>query len=178
MKRTAQCLQAGFSLLEVLIATLVLSVGLLGLASLQVSSLKTTQNASLKQEATFVLYDLLERMRSNRQAVLAGHYLQTTHCSGLPPAACAETCSPTQQATYDLYQVLCRSGSNRLPAGQLEITCPTGGDCGLGLHLRLTWEERLEQRGIQQSANANSETGSQSTEKEQDSMSLDLDAVI
>lgn len=82
MKRKARRWQTGLNLLEVLIATLVLSLGLLGLAGLQVSSLKTTQNASLKQTATLVLYDLLERMRSNRSAVCANYELYgfTTCC--------------------------------------------------------------------------------------------------
>lgn len=168
MKRKPRRLQVGFNLLEVLIATLVLSLGLLGLAGLQMTSLKTTQNAALKQDATFILYDLLERMRSNRQAVLAGSYVQTTDCSESSPSACTEDCSPTQQASDDLYQVLCQNNSQRLPEGRLVITCPTGGDCGLGLHFLLTWEERLEQQGIQQQGN----------EIEKDSLSLEMDAII
>jgi type IV pilus assembly protein PilV len=179
MKRTARRWQTGLNLLEVLIATLVLSVGLLGLAGLQVSSLKTAQNASLKQEATFLLYDLLERMRSNRQAVLAGSYIKTTNCNQLPPTSCtAATCSPAQQAAYDVYTVLCKGDSNHLPSGQLVITCPAGGDCSKGLHFLLTWIERVEQRGIQQSTVANGGSTAQTTEKEQDLMSLDMDAII
>lgn len=176
-KRVARSrrLQAGLNLLEVLIAALVLSIGLLGLAGLQVSSLKTTQNASLKQEATFVLYDLLERMRSNRQAALAGSYIQTTDCTMIPPQACTvANCPATQQASYELYEVLCRGSSNRLPAAQLIITCPISGDCGLGLHFQLTWEERLEQRGVQQ-VSANSEA---SVEQEKETISLEMDAIL
>ncbi|TXH60320.1 MAG: type IV pilus modification protein PilV [Thiothrix sp.] len=174
MKRKARRWQTGLNLLEVLIATLVLSLGLLGLAGLQVSSLKTTQNASLKQTATLVLYDLLERMRSNRSAVLAGDYVQTTNCTASPPAACSTACSPAEQANHDLYQVLCQNNSQSLPAGQLVITCPTGGDCGLGLRFLLTWEERLEQQGIHAAA----VTGQAAVEKEHDSIRLEMDAVI
>lgn len=180
MKRTARRKQTGLNLLEVLIATLVLSVGLLGLAGLQVSSLKTTQNASLKQEATFVLYDLLDRMRSNRQSVIAGNYIKTTACSQTPPQVCTDSCSATQQATYDIYQILCRSGSNRLPETQLVISCPNSGDCGRGLHFLLSWTERMEQVGIQQTTAANTNTGapSSTSEKENDSISLEMDAIL
>ncbi|WP_298612536.1 type IV pilus modification protein PilV [uncultured Thiothrix sp.] len=175
MKRNARRLQAGLNLLEVLIATLVLSVGLLGLAGLQVSSLKTTQNASLKQEATFILYDLLERMRSNRQAVLAGSYSKTTHCTSAPPQVCTTAnCSAAQLASYELYQVVCRSGTNRLPAAQLTIHCPNSGNCGLGLHFRLTWDERLAQRGIQQASDNNKS----SVEQEKETISLEMDAIL
>lgn len=179
MKSAARGVQAGFNLLEVLIATLVLSVGLLGLAGLQVSSLKTTQNASLKQEATFILYDLLERMRSNRQAVLAGSYLQTIDCSDSPPQSCTGVeCSASQRASYDLYQVVCRSGTNRLPAAQLIITCPNSGNCGSGLHFQLSWIERLEQRGIQQIPEPNTGSTYPSTEQEKETISLEMDAII
>lgn len=180
MRLNARRLQAGLNLLEVLIATLVLSVGLLGLAGLQVSSLKTTQNASLKQEATFILYDLLERMRSNRQAVLAGHYLQTTDCNHAPPQTCTATsnCSAGQQAGYELYQAVCQSGSNRLPAAQLIITCPANAKCDLGLHFLLTWQERLEQDGIQQTGGVNARVGTTSTEQDTEVMSLEMDVVI
>ena len=178
MKRTARRWQTGLNLLEVLIATLVLSVGLLGLAGLQVSSLKTTQNASLKQEATFVLYDLLDRMRSNRQSVIAGNYIKITACSQTPPQACTDSCSATQQAAYDVYQILCRSGSNRLPDAQLVISCPNSSDCGRGLHFLLSWTERMEQAGIQQTTAANTGTPSTTSEKENDSISLEMDAII
>ena len=58
--------QAGFSLLEVLIATLVLSAGLLGLAGLQIAGMKTTHNSYQMQQATWLVHDLLERMRVNQ----------------------------------------------------------------------------------------------------------------
>lgn len=178
MKRIARRRQAGLNLLEVLIATLVLSVGLLGLAGLQVSSLKSTQNASLKQEATFILYELLDRMRSNRQSVIAGNYIKTTACSQTPPQACTTSCTATEQATYDVYQVLCKSGSNYLPDAQLVVTCPTDSDCGQGLHLLLTWTERMEQRGIQQAPAVNTGSTVAPTEKETDAMSLEMDVII
>lgn len=177
MERTARRWQRGLSLLEVLIATLVLSIGLLGLAGLQVSSLKTAQNASLKQEATFVFYDLLERMRSNRHAALQGYYVKTTTCSQTPPNACSGSCTEAQQAAYDLYYVLCKTDSNRLPNGSLVVSCPIDADCKNRLSFRLTWSERLEQRGIQQIAN--DETSSTpAAEQEQEDLLLEMDVVI
>lgn len=64
----------GFSLIEVMISVLVLSVGLLGLAGLQVVSLKQNHNAYLRTQASHLAYDILERMRANRTAALAGNY--------------------------------------------------------------------------------------------------------
>ncbi len=186
MKNKSLRRQNGLNLLEVLIAALVLSVGLLGLAGLQVSSLKTAQNASFKQQATFVIYELLERMRSNRQAVLAGDYAQTLQCNQSPPAACTTTCSAAALATYDLYQVLCGNGatgaggSGQLLDSQLEITCLTNGQCEDGLRLSLTWTERIEQKGI--STNREQGDGEEgqavAPEAEQETFTLQVDAVI
>jgi type IV pilus assembly protein PilV len=56
----------GFSLLEVLISVFILAVGLLGLASLQMNSLKNNHSAQYRTSATVLAYDLIDRMRLNR----------------------------------------------------------------------------------------------------------------
>lgn len=61
--------ERGFTLIEVLIALLVLSVGLLGLASLQISSVANNQEASLQSQATAIMMDLASRMRANREYI-------------------------------------------------------------------------------------------------------------
>lgn len=58
-------LQGGTSLLEVLIAVVILSIGLLGLAGLQVASLRVNQGAMQRSQATILAYDMLDRMRSD-----------------------------------------------------------------------------------------------------------------
>ena len=62
----------GFTLLEVMIALLILSIGLLGLAALQATSLKINHGALLRTQATFLTYDMMDRLRANRTAALAG----------------------------------------------------------------------------------------------------------
>ena len=59
-------LQAGFTLLEVLIALLVLSFGLLGLAALQAYSVKANQSANFRSQATALASMMLDNMRANR----------------------------------------------------------------------------------------------------------------
>ena len=56
----------GFSLIEVLIALVVLGFGLLGYALLQTMTLRFTQSANHRTQATNHAYDLLDQMRSNR----------------------------------------------------------------------------------------------------------------
>lgn len=65
---------AGFSLLEVLIAVIVLSIGLLGLAGLQLSASKNNQEAFYRTQATLLANDIVDRMRANREAALNGDY--------------------------------------------------------------------------------------------------------
>ncbi|NBB93051.1 MAG: type IV pilus modification protein PilV [Gammaproteobacteria bacterium] len=64
--------QRGISLIEVLVAVLVLSVGLLGLAALQGFSLQSGQSAYQQTQATNIAYELSDHMRANRSVIRAG----------------------------------------------------------------------------------------------------------
>jgi len=55
----------GFTLLEVLITILIVSVGLLGLAALQAFSLKADQSANFRTQATSLAYMIVDRMRAH-----------------------------------------------------------------------------------------------------------------
>lgn len=66
-------LEAGFTLIEVLIALLVLAIGLLGYALLQTSTVRFTQSANYRTQATVLTYELIDQMRSNR--LMASTYL-------------------------------------------------------------------------------------------------------
>ncbi len=65
---------AGFSLIEVLVALLVLSIGLLGLAGLQAHTVSFNHSAYMRSQATSLAYDMSDRMRANRQAARDGEY--------------------------------------------------------------------------------------------------------
>jgi type IV pilus assembly protein PilV len=66
--------QRGTTLVETLVALLVLSIGLLGVAALQVNALQTNQGAHIRSQASVLAYDLADRMRANRAVALAGGY--------------------------------------------------------------------------------------------------------
>lgn len=76
MKKPASTLrnQAGTTLIEVLITVVLVSVGLLGLAGLQLTSVQNTNSAAERFEATTLARDILERLRANRQQALNGLY--------------------------------------------------------------------------------------------------------
>ena len=66
--------QSGTTLLEVLITVVLVSVGLLGLAGLQLATVQNTNSAGERFEATTLAQDILERMRANRLQALNGDY--------------------------------------------------------------------------------------------------------
>jgi type IV pilus assembly protein PilV len=92
---------AGFTLLEVLVAVVVLSIGLLGLASLQVSGLRFNHSAYLRTQATLLAEELADRMRANRPGFNANNYDNPAAAFN---AACRTIagCAPAQMAQNDI----------------------------------------------------------------------------
>ena len=68
LKQTIQ--QSGTSLIEVLVLAIIMSIGLLGIISLQVVGIKLTTNAVTKTQALILSEDLISRIRANRSAVV------------------------------------------------------------------------------------------------------------
>ncbi len=64
--------EAGFTLLEVLVAVFVMTVGLLGIASLQARAMQGNHSAFLRTQAATLAYAMLDTWRANHRAVLAG----------------------------------------------------------------------------------------------------------
>ncbi len=62
--------QSGFSLVEVLITVVLVSIGLLGLAGLQLTSVQNSNSSGERFIATTLAQDILERMRANRNRAI------------------------------------------------------------------------------------------------------------
>jgi len=95
--------QGGFTLLEVLIALLVLSIGLLGIGKMMMLSARANDSAYMRSQATALAYTMLDAMRANRQAAIVQGY--DTAMGVFPgPVACtvAAPCNSGQQAQNDL----------------------------------------------------------------------------
>ena len=60
--------QGGMTLIEVLVALLILGVGLLGAAATQLKALKYTDSSRMTSQASFIAYDMLDRIRANSGA--------------------------------------------------------------------------------------------------------------
>lgn len=129
----------GFTLVEVLVALLVLAVGVVGATGLQIAAQRARHQSALMSAAVQLAASLAERMRAN-PAVLAAPgnpYLALRYdaaADGAPamPPLCfgAADCSPAQMAEFDLYEtkqaihagfprgriVVCRDAAGSVPA--------------------------------------------------------------
>ncbi|PMZ85390.1 MULTISPECIES: type IV pilus modification protein PilV [unclassified Pseudomonas] len=68
MRAGRQGAQEGMTLVEVLVALVILGVGLLGAAAFQLNALKYTDSARMTSQASFIAYDLMDRIRANAAA--------------------------------------------------------------------------------------------------------------
>ncbi len=108
--------QSGVTLIEVLIAVLVSSVAVLGVAGLQMLGMQSNRAALLRTEAVHIAHDMLERMRANAVGVGAAQ-----HYGGLalgdpppnPPDCGAGDCTAREVADFDRALWKCRLGRFR-----------------------------------------------------------------
>jgi len=111
--RCSNSKQSGFTLLEILIAVLVLSIGLLGLAALQLTGLKHNQSSQYRSMATTLAYDMADRIRANKTAEQAGDYAIAfgTAPSGSATNCSLSACATDAMATYDMAYWKCSLGN-------------------------------------------------------------------
>ena len=126
--------QRAFSLIEVLVALVVLAIGMLGIAQMLLLSHKANASSYIRQQATQSAYNIIDRMRANRLAAIAGNYtVSNLAAEGTPtiPTAPATnctntTCTTTQLAAYDTWYWLATDVS-QLPNGCGSITTAPSG---------------------------------------------------
>ena len=98
--------QRGFSLIEVLIAVVVVSIGLLGFASLQMGSMQRIEQAKFNRTTSGALRDLVERVGSLPDLAKDGSFIFSNLDDGEAPAWSVncreETCSHAQLAAMEL----------------------------------------------------------------------------
>lgn len=64
----------GFTLIEALVALIVLSIGLLGVAGMQIAGLRNNMSAASRTQASYLADDIIDRMRANNTAARGGKY--------------------------------------------------------------------------------------------------------
>lgn len=66
--------QRGSSLLEVMIAVLVLAIGMLGLAAMSAVTIKNSNSSAARSQAVVQIYSLFDTLRLDRRQAIAGTY--------------------------------------------------------------------------------------------------------
>lgn len=97
--------QGGMSLIEIMVAVLVLSMGLLGMAALQGVSLQNNRNANYRSQATNLSYELADALRGNRDR-LADYTAALASWTGTCPDA-VEEAAPEECVGADIDAVAC-----------------------------------------------------------------------
>jgi type IV pilus assembly protein PilV len=155
--------QSGFTLLEVMVAIVVLSLGLLGLAGLQAATLRNNQIAYYRAIAIQQTYDMADRIRANQAGVCprppntAGACIQPSEYRNLTasvpadPDCVTNTCSPAQIAVADHSQWN-NNNARMLPGGVGTVVCEDGA-VGAGctaatgnwvFRVTISWNENTE----------------------------------
>ena len=98
--------QHGFSMIEVLVTLLIISLALLGTAGLQAYSMRLSQGGQFRTQAVFLVADLSERIEANKAGAVAGLYAQALRTvPGPASTACTGgLCRTEALAAFDLVQ--------------------------------------------------------------------------
>lgn len=149
--------QRGVSLIEVMMAVLIFSIGLIGLASLMVMSTRSNHAAYLRTQVTFLASNMANRMSANPEAVWRENYDSQTYPVAAASAGCGPgaACNSADLAAYD-QQMWSSQLRTFLPNSKASIDCsglvnvgydptaqlamrpPYGGNC----KMTISWSEQ------------------------------------
>jgi len=139
--------QRGVGLIEVLVALVVVSFGVLGMASLQLTGMKHSSGGFNRSKALLYAQNMATRLRINTEAVNAGAYNAldsnngahvdcdlppVPYCQAQPTTTAVPSCTVAEMATFDFFAVACgdlgSDGADKgvlgtLPNGRLQISC-------------------------------------------------------
>jgi type IV pilus assembly protein PilV len=109
--------QRGFSLVEVLIALIIMSVGMLGIATLFVQGMQAGRTSMFRHNAVILVGDVADRIRANPTAGAAYTAVGgvDSGCVGL-----GTNCSQPQMASHDIF-LWTQQAAETLPAGTVEV---------------------------------------------------------
>lgn len=117
--------QKGVGLIEVLVALLVLTIGVLGMVALQTRALQFNQESLYTSQALMMAYEMTDRIRANRGN--EGEYLVDYGTAVNAANDCSNgTCTPEQMADYDTSEWKDALAAN-LPFGDGEIAVDNTG---------------------------------------------------
>lgn len=112
----------GFTLLEVLITLIILSIGLLGMAALQAMALKNNQSSFQRSQAVMMTYFMLDAMRTNRSDAATGLYDMGKTCT----APTAGSSLATHDKNFWITKLKANIGNSSETCGEVDCTTASG----------------------------------------------------
>jgi type IV pilus modification protein PilV len=150
--------QQGVSLIEVMVAMIIFSVGILGMTTLQTRVLQQNFDQQQRDTAIWSAQAIIDRVSLNKSSAAMTAYgtaiNSATLCNTAPTKMCAQTkttsaaiCSTSEMATFDAWDVLCNSGNgdgNLLNDFSISFKCKQQG-CVLGnlIEIEFLWRSRI-----------------------------------
>jgi len=139
--------QSGFTLLEILVTVIILAIGLLGIASLQSTSIKLSYDAYLRSQAALLSYDLMDRVRSNPNESYSFDTITSGSIPSGDPTACISVstdCSPTAIASADMVAWF-EQASSVFADGKFSLRqTPTSTATMRQYEIKINWQDRYE----------------------------------
>jgi type IV pilus assembly protein PilV len=132
--------QRGMTLIEILVAIVVLSIGLLGMAGLQLKGMQVNQGSAYRWQAAMLAEDIADQMRADRANALAKAYTVTLPGapSGVGGAGTAQTIADWAARVQGL-----------LPKGTAVIAdpVPVPGSNNQSISITVNWVDKRAQTG-------------------------------
>jgi len=129
--------QAGASLIEVLVTVIILAIGMLGLATMQNTSMRLSYDSYLRSQAAFLAYDLIDRIRANPEAKVyelsEGATLNKVDCFN------GDDCTVAQLRSHDLYYWQ-NQVETLLPDAKVEVTYD---DAQSLYSMKIRWDDKI-----------------------------------
>ncbi len=148
--------------MEIMISLVILSVGMLGMAGMQLSGLRNSATSSYRTDATQLSYDIVDSMRANRMAVAANVFedIDVDYSDTMvdPEKSCLQetttstvaSCTSSEMAVVELYDWITRV-RQKLPNASVSIQCndldtTDADDCTeFSTHtVMLSWDENVD----------------------------------
>lgn len=166
----AQIAQRGFSMIEVLVTLLIISLALLGTAGLQAYSMRLNQGGQFRTQAVFLVADLAERIEANKPGAVNGLYqVADSSATAAANTVCVVgACDSGTLATFDLLQWQ-NAVLAALPQSSWEVCVDAdrNGVCDVAAVLsnpinyliRISWVDRQNDKTGEAAFDANSRLG-------------------
>jgi type IV pilus assembly protein PilV len=136
----------GFSLIEVLVALIVVAIGLIGVAGIQAAAVKYTKGSEGRSYAAQLAYDITDRISASRAIIQKGAYASLATFQDVP---CNRNFSPTTTVQSETDAALWRNQlACSIPGAQGQVIVgPIGSDELYPVTVTIRWDESRLQGG-------------------------------